>query len=140
MDFTERDLFGDTEDYEQDQDKDDRDGTHSSSPSSSSSASASSSSSSSSASSSNASDGGDSSSGSGSASSGGEEEEENGEEPELSSKAFHDYEDKDLFGSDNEDYCKTLTTSPYPIPGKISLLFGFDGHFFFAIFIPYKTG
>lgn len=30
--------------------------------------------------------------------------------------------DGDLFGSDNEDYCKTLATSPYPIPGIQTLL------------------
>ncbi|KAF7828497.1 decapping nuclease DXO-like protein, chloroplastic [Senna tora] len=118
MDFSEQDLdiFG--EHYDQDPEKgaqDDQDGTHSSSPSSSSSAS-SSSSSSSSASSSNASDGGDSSSGSGSANSGGEEDEENGEEVEHSNKAYSLEDEKDLFGSDNEDYCKTTAKSPYPIP------------------------
>ncbi|KAJ7952603.1 Decapping nuclease DXO-like chloroplastic [Quillaja saponaria] len=121
MNFSEQDSDKFGEGLERDQDKEDehhdQDGTHSSSLSSSSSASSSSSSSSSAASSSKGSDGGDSSSGSGSASSGGEEEgEENGEEVEHNSKAYYGREERDLFGSDNEDYCKTLATSPYPIP------------------------
>ncbi|XP_057762806.1 NAD-capped RNA hydrolase DXO1 [Arachis stenosperma] len=125
MDFSEKDLFGEDSDNEQD-------GTRSTSPSSSSSSSASSSSSSS-ASTSNGTEGeggggaNSTSSGSGTASSGaaaGDDDDENGDEVEQSNKASYanyndhddEYEDKDLFGSDNEDYCKTLVKSPYPIP------------------------
>ncbi|KAF8412484.1 hypothetical protein HHK36_000449 [Tetracentron sinense] len=103
MDFSEQDadVFG--EEYEQHEEKEK--GEEESHDSSSSSSTVSSSSNGS---------GGETSSGSGSgsaSSSDGEEVEGNREvEKEIGE------EEKDLFGSDNEDYCKTPASSPYPVP------------------------
>ncbi|XP_057977740.1 NAD-capped RNA hydrolase DXO1 [Malania oleifera] len=115
MDFSEQDvdIFG--EEYEQNEDGEKGRTTRESSPSSSGSSSASSSSAASSASSSSSSDGsdgGDSSSG-GSGSGSSSEGEDNGEELDHKSRGS---EERDLFGSDNEDYCKTPASSPYPVP------------------------
>ncbi|XP_065877628.1 NAD-capped RNA hydrolase DXO1 [Euphorbia lathyris] len=127
MDLAEQDvvdLFGEDE-FEEDQgDKDNNNRTQKSSPSSSSSSSSSGSSSSSAASSSSNSSGGggSSSAGSGSASSGGDDDEENGEEVDnIKSNSFNyrrsnEIDDRDLFGSDNEDYVKSSAVSPFPIP------------------------
>ncbi|XP_010269848.1 PREDICTED: decapping nuclease DXO homolog, chloroplastic-like [Nelumbo nucifera] len=104
MDFSEQDadLFG--EEFEQDDEKEkDEEESHDSSSSSSSSASSSSNGS-----------GGETSSGSGSgsaSSSDGEEEEDDADTEKASGS-----DEKDLFGSDNEDYCRTLASSRYPVP------------------------
>ncbi|KAJ8444306.1 hypothetical protein Cgig2_019864 [Carnegiea gigantea] len=146
MDFPEDlDLFGEDEEKEgysqhnnnHHQEDDNGDHRHhhggGSHPSSSSDSSRSSSPSNSSSSSSSSARSGSSSSGSGSASSEDEDEErENGAEEVVSNSRFiardifgddpddedpDDEEDfRDLFGPDNEDYCKTSASSPYPVP------------------------
>ncbi|XP_043687100.1 NAD-capped RNA hydrolase DXO1-like [Telopea speciosissima] len=107
MDFSEQDadLFGEegSEKEEEEERVKDKEDSHDSSSSSSSS----------SASSSNGSGGESSSSGSGSGSaSSSDDEEDDGEEAEKPSAS----EERDLFGSDNEEYCGTQATSRYPVP------------------------
>lgn len=55
----------------------------------------------------------------------------NGEEVENNNGGYSGYEDeRDLFGSDNEDYCKTPAASPYPIPGNLFWIVFFYGSVF----------
>ncbi|RZC74526.1 hypothetical protein C5167_050005 [Papaver somniferum] len=117
MDYSEQeiDLFGDDDEIEKEKNNDEDDNSRNSSSSSSSL---------SSSSSGNASGGG-SGSGSGSASGSGsgsgsgsdrDDEDEVDNKDIIGRRGFDEDDSKDLFGSDNEDYVRTLASSPFSVP------------------------